>query len=290
MSWTESLDLDPGLGYALSLLVGLTIGSFLNVVIWRLPRILDAGWRRECAELLGFAAEQPTPALSLAYPPSSCPHCGHRLRIHENIPILSYLLLRGRCSACSAPIGWRYPLVEGLTALLSLMVVSEFGLSWQGAAALILTWALIALAFIDLDTQLLPDAITLPLLWLGLVLSLFGVLTDSHSAIIGAVAGYLSLWTAFQLFRLATGKEGMGYGDFKLLAMLGAWLGWQYLPQIILLAAVVGAFSGTLLILTRRHELARPLPFGPYLAAAGWVSLLWGDAINGAYLRLSGLA
>ncbi|QIK38824.1 prepilin peptidase [Caldichromatium japonicum] len=290
MSWIELLDIHPVLLGALGLLLGLIVGSFLNVVIWRLPRILDAGWRRECAELLGLAAEGPAPPLSLAYPPSTCPHCGHRIRIHENIPILSYLMLRGRCSACSSPIGIRYPLIEGLTALLTLIVVWAFGPTWPGAAALILTWTLIALAAIDLDTQLLPDAITQPMLWLGLILSLFGVFADSHSAIIGAVAGYLSLWTVFQLFRLTTGREGMGYGDFKLLAMLGAWLGWQYLPQILLLSAVVGALTGSLLILMRRHEAGRPLPFGPYLAAAGWISLMWGDAINVAYLQLSGLA
>lgn len=290
MGWGEAIESSPGLVYALGLVLGLSIGSFLNVLILRLPRMLEADWRRDCAEVLGLESSGSQERLSLAHPPSTCPHCGHRIRIHENIPILSYLILRGRCSACGSAIGMRYPLIEGLTALLTLSVIWAFGPTWQGAAALVLTWGLIALAAIDCDTQLLPDAITLPLLWLGLVLSLFGVFADSHSAIIGAVAGYLSLWTVFQLFRLATGKEGMGYGDFKLLAMLGAWLGWQHLLQIVLLSALVGALSGTLLILMRRHEMGRPIPFGPYLAAAGWVSLLWGDEINDLYLRLSGLA
>jgi leader peptidase (prepilin peptidase) / N-methyltransferase len=292
-AWLELLQTNPWLLYTSAVLLGLILGSFLNVVILRLPRMMEAGWRRDCAELLspdGTVPETDEPPLSLSKPASTCPSCGHRIRVHENIPILSYLWLRGRCSECKTRISLRYPLVEGLTALLTLMVVVQFGPTWQAAAALLLTWSLIALAVIDLDTQLLPDSITLPVLWLGLFLSLFGLFTDSRTAIIGAVAGYLSLWTVFQLFRLATGKEGMGYGDFKLLAMLGAWLGWPVLPQIILLSALVGALVGVGLILSGRHESGKPLPFGPYLAAAGWISLIWGEAINGAYLRLSGLA
>lgn len=292
-AWLELLQTNPWLLYTSAVLLGLILGSFLNVVILRLPRMMEAGWRRDCAELLGTSETVPEtaePPLSLSKPPSTCPSCGHRLRVHENIPILSYLLLRGRCSACGTQISLRYPLVEGLTALLTLMVVVQFGPTWQAAAALLLTWSLIALAVIDYDTQLLPDSLTLPVLWLGLFLSLFGLFTDSRTAIIGAVAGYLSLWVVFQLFRLATGKEGMGYGDFKLLAMLGAWLGWPALPQIILLSALVGALVGVALILSGRHESGKPLPFGPYLAAAGWISLIWGEAINSVYLRLSGLA
>ncbi|MBK1654612.1 prepilin peptidase [Allochromatium vinosum] len=292
-AWLELLQTTPWLLYTSAVLLGLILGSFLNVVILRLPRMMEAGWRRDCAELLspdGTAPETDEPPLSLSKPASTCPSCGHRIRVHENIPILSYVWLRGRCSKCKTRISLRYPLVEAFTALLTLIVVIQFGPTWQAAAALLLTWSLIALAVIDLDTQLLPDSLTLPVLWLGLFLSLFGLFTDSQSAIIGAIAGYLSLWTVFQLFRLATGKEGMGYGDFKLLALLGAWLGWPALPQIILLSALVGALVGVGLILSGRHESGKPLPFGPYLAAAGWISLIWGEAINGAYLRLSGLA
>ena len=198
-------------------------------------------------------------------------------------------MLRGRCSSCHTHISLRYPLVEALTALLTLAVALHFGMTWQLPAALVLTWALIALALIDYDTQLLPDNIVLPLLWLGLLLNAFGMFTDSQTAIIGAVAGYLSLWTVFQLFRLATGKEGMGYGDFKLLALFGAWFGWQLLPQIVLLSALTGAVLGVLLIVTGQQRREQPLPFGPFLAVAGWISLLWGDAINTAYFHLSGL-
>jgi leader peptidase (prepilin peptidase) / N-methyltransferase len=274
--------------YVLTLILGLIIGSFLNVVIYRLPRMLERSWRGECAALLGV--EQPSEeALGLAYPASRCPHCGHPIRPWENIPVLSWLLLRGRCSACAAPIGLRYPLTELAAALLALVVVAHFGPTWQAAAALPLTWALLTLGLIDLDTKLLPDVITLPLLWLGLLLSLAGLFSDPQAAILGAALGYLALWGVFHLFRLATGKEGMGYGDFKLLAMLGAWLGWQHLPQIIILSALVGASVGVLLILLRRHHYDIPIPFGPYLAAAGWISLLWGDAINRAYLLWAGL-
>jgi leader peptidase (prepilin peptidase) / N-methyltransferase len=292
MTWIDAFQHNPALLAGTAVALGLIIGSFLNVVIMRLPRMLESEWRRDCAEITGAPAEgegAAEPELSLAKPASHCPSCGHRIRPLENVPILSYLLLRGRCSACGVRISPRYPLVEGFTALLTLIVVLHFGLTWQTLAALPLTWGLIALAVIDYDTQLLPDGITLPLLWLGLILSLFGVFTDSQSAIIGAVAGYVSLWIVFQLFRLATGKEGMGFGDFKLFALFGAWLGWQYLPQIILLSALTGALLGTILIASGRHERGRPMPFGPFLAAAGWISLIWGPQINDAYLRISGL-
>ncbi|MCU0835506.1 MAG: A24 family peptidase [Chromatiaceae bacterium] len=290
MTWLDLLAEHPALLYAVTGLFALAVGSFLNVVIHRLPRMIEQAWREDCREATGAATETaPAPRLNLATPGSRCPHCGHAITALENIPILSYLLLRGRCSACSAPIGLRYPLVEAATALLSVLVVWRFGVGWEAGAALILTWGLVALAVIDFDTQLLPDAITLPLLWLGLLLSLGGWFTDSHSAILGAAFGYLSLWLVFHGFRLLTGKEGMGFGDFKLFALLGAWLGWQHLPQIILISAVAGAVIGVLLILTRGHDRQVPIPFGPYLAIAGWISLMWGEAINQAYLRWTGL-
>ncbi len=275
---------DPWLLYGLTTLVGLAVGSFLNVVVHRLPARLEYGWRGECRELLGLEAEQDPPPPGLWRPGSRCPHCGHGIRAWENIPILSWLLLRGRCAACGRPIGWHYPLVEALTALLSLLVIWRLGPTWAGAAGLGFTWALIALALIDLDTQLLPDVITLPLVWAGLLLSLKGVFTDPASAITGAAAGYLALWTVYHGFRLATGKRGMGHGDFKLLAAVGAWLGWQYLPQVILLSAFVGALVGLALILFRGHRREIPIPFGPYLAAAAWIGLLWGPEINRIYL------
>jgi leader peptidase (prepilin peptidase) / N-methyltransferase len=290
MQWINLFNANPTLFYGAALVLGLIVGSFLNVVILRLPRIMEAGWHRECAELTGRQAVSEDQVISLSRPPSHCLHCGQRIRPLENIPILSYLFLRGRCSACGTPISSRYPLIEAFTALLTLIVVMHFGLSWQTLAALLLTWGLIALAVIDYDTQLLPDSITIPLLWAGLILSLPELFTDSHSAIIGAATGYLTLWVVFHLFRLATGKEGMGYGDFKLLALFGAWFGWQSLPQIILLSTMAGAVVGILLILSGRHERGVPIPFGPFLAIAGWVCLIWGQPINDAYLRLTGLA
>lgn len=290
-AWLDVLAQNPALLYGATILLGLIVGSFLNVVILRLPRMLEDGWKRDCAELSGADAPpaDSMPRLTLSTPASTCPACGHRIRAYENIPILSYLLLRGRCSACGTTISVRYPILEGFTALLTLVVVMQFGLTWQTPAALLLTWALIALALIDFDTQLLPDSLTLPLVWLGLILSLLGLFTDAESAIIGAVAGYLSLWTVFQLFRLVTGKEGMGYGDFKLLAVFGAWLGWSFLPQIILLSAFTGAALGIALMASGRHQRGTPMPFGPFLAAAGWISLVWGQQINDVYLRVSGL-
>jgi leader peptidase (prepilin peptidase)/N-methyltransferase len=287
----DALPLSPLLLHAGALLLGLLVGSFLNVVVYRLPRRLEYQWRQECAQWLGEppagpAADRPP---GIVRPGSRCPHCGHGIRPWENIPILSYLFLRGRCSAFGGPIGLRYPFTEALTGLLTLAVVWQFGPTPAGAAALGLTWVLIALSLIDYDTQLLPDLITLPALWAGLLLSLTGLFTDPVAAILGAAAGYLSLWSVFQLFRLLTGKEGMGYGDFKLLALLGAWLGWQHLLQIVMLSAVVGALTGLALILTLGRDRNLPIPFGPYLAAAGWISLLWGDGINRAYLLWAGL-
>lgn len=271
--------------------LGLLVGSFLNVVILRLPRMLEQGWLQQARETLGQAepATEESP-ISLVRPASHCPNCGHRIRPWENIPVISWLLLRGRCSNCGKAISIRYPLVELLTAVLSAVVAWQFGWGMELAAGLLLTWLLVALSGIDIDTQLLPDAITLPGLWLGLALSLVPVFVDPAEAILGAMAGYLSLWVVYQGFRLATGKEGMGYGDFKLLALLGAWLGWSALPVIILLSALVGAVAGILMIVTLGRDRQLPIPFGPYLAGAGWLALLWQDALVGAYLRWSGLS
>jgi len=270
-------------------LLGLCVGSFLNVVIHRLPKMMEQEWREQCAELCGENCKNPSSTvekLSLAHPRSRCPGCGHAIRAHENIPLLSYLLLRGRCSACGQQISLRYPLVELLSGLLSAAAAWHFGSTWQTAGALILLWALIALTMIDLDTQLLPDSITLPLLWLGLLINLHGHFVSLEAAVVGAIAGYLSLWSVFWLFKLATGKEGMGYGDFKLLAALGAWLGWSMLPTIVLLSSLVGACVGIGLILFARHGRNVPIPFGPYLAAAGVIALFWGEKINRTYLGL----
>jgi len=271
-----------------ALLFGLLVGSFLNVVIHRLPRMLERDWQEQCAELRG-ETPTPPPSYNLLKPDSTCPTCDHRIRAWENIPLLSYLLLRGRCSQCGSAIGLRYPLVELTSGLLSVLVAWHFGPTPQALAALLLLWALLALTFIDYDTQLLPDQITLPLLWLGLLLNIDGLFVDLTTAVIGAAAGYLVLWSVFHLFRLLTGKEGMGFGDFKLLAMLGAWLGWQLLPQIVLVSSLVGAVTGVALILFRGRERSHPIPFGPYLAAAGLIALLWGPQINAGYLRLAGL-
>jgi leader peptidase (prepilin peptidase)/N-methyltransferase len=282
-------------------LFSLMIGSFLNVVILRLPVMMERQWRRQCAEYLAGspdtnigtkngAAQAHEERINLATPRSRCPHCGHAISALENIPLLSYLVLRGRCSSCGAGISARYPLIEAATAALSMVVAWHFGFSWEAAAALILTWALIALSAIDYDHHLLPDSITLPLLWLGLVLSLFKLFTSSHDAIIGALAGYLSLWGVYWLFKLLTGKEGMGYGDFKLLAALGAWAGWTYLLPIVLLSSLVGAVVGIALVLLRGRDRSVPIPFGPYLATAGWITLLWGRDIVDAYWGWMGLA
>lgn len=267
-------------------LLGLCIGSFLNVVIHRLPKMMEREWQVQCAELRGETLPDEEP-LTLARPGSRCPACGHRISALENIPIISYLLiLKGKCAGCSAPISARYPIIETLTALLSAYTVWHFGPTIQAAGALLLVWALISLAMIDFDTQLLPDAITLPLLWLGLAFNLGTTYTDLATSVIGAMAGYLALWSVFWLFKLATGKEGMGYGDFKLLAALGAWLGWQMLPTIILLSSVVGASVGIALIVFGRHGRNIPIPFGPYLAAAGGIALFWGPELTEGYLGM----
>ncbi len=271
-------------------LLGLVFGSFLNVVIYRLPIMLERDWREQCRTL--FSADQApgdegrTP-FNLIVPRSGCPHCGHRITAWENIPLLSFLWQKGRCTECGVAIPWRYPVVELLSALLAATVIWRLGLTLPGIAAVGLTWGLIALASIDIEHQLLPDPLTLPLLWAGLILNLFATFTSLQSAVIGAVAGYLFLWILFQSFRLLTGKEGMGYGDFKLYALFGAWLGWQQLPLLILLASLVGAIVGLGAIVLRGRERHLPIPFGPFLCAAGWIALLWGDDITRSYLRLA---
>ena len=298
MAIIELLSTSPGLYLCAVALLGLTVGSFLNVVIYRLPIMMEREWRSHCLALdeangpmEGETAnpEQVAEKFNLSTPRSRCPHCGHAITALENIPVLSYLWLRGRCSDCGAKISLRYPLIEAITALLSVLVAWNFGFSWPALAGLFFTWALIALTMIDFDHHLLPDSITLPFLWLGLGLSLWVVFVDPASAIIGALAGYLSLWLVYWGFKLLTGKEGMGYGDFKLLAMLGAWMGWKMLPVIILLSSAVGAVVGIALILFRGRDRNIPIPFGPYLAAAGWIALLWGEDLINGYLRLAGL-
>ncbi|MFT3906031.1 MAG: A24 family peptidase [Steroidobacteraceae bacterium] len=330
----ELLALHPGLGIALAGVLGLLIGSFLNVVIHRLPKMLEREWRAQCAELgaelgagpgiepgaeptagsaaRGAPATGPAPPYNLVTPRSACPHCQAPIKAHQNIPVVSWLLLGRRCAACHAPISVRYPLIELLSGVLSALVVWKFGFGWPALAALCITWVLIALTVIDLDHQLLPDNLTLPLLWAGLLASLAASATAApaldgfaaaaalvtaptttlslpvrpEAAIIGAAVGYLSLWSVYQLFKLATGKEGMGYGDFKLLAALGAWLGYRMLLPIILISACVGALSGILLIVTGRQARGQPIPFGPFLAAAGWVAMMWGPELVQSYFGL----
>jgi leader peptidase (prepilin peptidase)/N-methyltransferase len=271
------------------LLMGLLVGSFLNVVIYRLPLILMRQWGRDCQEHLKLPVEEGE-KLSLAFPASSCPSCGAAIRPWQNIPVISYLLLGGKCASCKTRIPLRYPFVELLTGLLTALALWQFGFNLQGIAAVIFLWFMIALTFIDLDHHLLPDNMTLPLLWIGLLLNTQSIFTDPLSAIYGAVAGYLVLWGVYHLFRLLTGKEGMGYGDFKLLAAFGAWFGWQLLPQIIIISSLAGALIGITLILLRRHEQGKPIPFGPYLTIAGAVALFFGQPINHWYLSLTGLA
>lgn len=280
----------PALFVALAGILGLLVGSFLNVVIHRLPKMMENEWREQCAELSapidqapGHLAQKPT--YNLVLPRSACPSCGHRISALENIPVVSYLALGGRCRGCKSKISARYPIVEAMTGLLSGLVAWHFGFGIAGLSALILLWGMIALTFIDADTQLLPDSITLPLLWLGLIVNSNSTFTDLRSAVLGAVFGYLALWSVYWLFKLATKKEGMGYGDFKLLAAIGAWLGWQVLPLVILLSSVVGAVIGIALIVLARMGRNIPLPFGPYLAMAGFIALLWGKPIMDSYLQ-----
>jgi leader peptidase (prepilin peptidase)/N-methyltransferase len=284
----------PLVFYSFAFLLALIVGSFLNVVIYRLPVMMERDWRAQCDEIAATpGADLPEGRFDLVAPRSGCPHCGHQITAMQNIPLLSYLMLGGKCAGCKATISPRYPAVELLTAVLSAVVAWRFGFGWEAAAGIGLTWMLIAISAIDIDHQIIPDSMSLPLIWGGLSLSLFSPMAGADmlfiepaTAIAGALAGYLSLWSIYHLFRLVTGKEGMGYGDFKLLAALGAWLGWQMLPLIILLSAVVGAVSGIMLIVFRRHERSVPIPFGPYLAAAGWIAMLWGPRIMASYLDL----
>lgn len=285
----------PGALFLVAGLVGLIVGSFLNVVAYRVPVMMGRAWRKQCAELQAEELPEPPHAVgkpfNLFTPRSACPQCGGAVAAHHNIPVLSFLLLRGRCAHCQARISLRYPVIESLAALLSLIVAWNFGATWQMLFALPITWALLVLAVIDFDHKLLPDSITLPLLWAGLLLSLIRidggvVFTDVTSSVSGAAAGYLSLWSVSQVFKWVTGKEGMGYGDFKLLAALGAWLGWQLLPLVILLSATVGAIIGTAMILLGGTSRETPIPFGPYLATAGWIALLWGEELTAMYLQL----
>ena len=285
----ELLYSEPALFTGLVFLFALLVGSFLNVVIHRLPKMMEAEWHEQCAELRGEAMPQASHAegntpYNLLLPRSACPQCGHQITALENIPLLSWLWLRGRCSACAAPISARYPQVELLTALLSAAAAWKWGVSVQTLGALFLIWTLVALAFIDLDTTLLPDSLTLPLLWTGVLFNLGGYFASLPDAVIGAMAGYLLLWSVYWLFKLVTGKEGMGYGDFKLLAAIGAWLGWQMLPVTLLLSSVVGAVIGIAMIVLVKHDRRVPIPFGPYLAGGGLVALFFGTDLTQAYL------
>lgn len=282
----ELLSAYPAAAAAVAGLFGLLVGSFLNVVILRVPPRMQWQWEQDSREMLGLplSAEPAPPGIVVSR--SQCPQCGHAISWWENIPLLSYALLRGRCRGCGTGISWQYPFVELLTGVLFAVVVWRFGVGVESLAALVFTGILVAASGIDLRTTLLPDSLTLPLLWLGLLLSLGTVFIAPSAAILGAAAGYLSLWAVYWLFKLVTGKEGMGYGDFKLLAALGAWLGWPMLPLIILLSSLVGAICGILMIILARHGRQVPIPFGPYLAAAGVIALFWGEAINRHYLGL----
>jgi leader peptidase (prepilin peptidase)/N-methyltransferase len=281
------LSASPETFIAICVVLGLIVGSFLNVVIHRLPKMLERQWRSECAALneeSGAIGAAPDAPYNLAVPHSSCPACSHRITALENIPLISYAWLRGKCSACKAPISLRYPAVEALAGILAGYIAWRYGITAQTAGALIFTWACIALAFIDLDTQYLPDNITLPLLWAGLLFNLDDTFATLPAAVVGAVVGYGILWSVFWAFKLATGKEGMGYGDFKLLAAIGAWLGWEMLPLVILLSSFVGAAVGVAMIVFVKHRRETPIPFGPYLAAAGLIALFWGEPMMRYYL------
>jgi len=285
MSFLSLLQDSPTFFASCMTILGLMVGSFLNVVIYRLPEMMKRSWLQQCAERQGEAVKA-SPPFNLFTPRSTCIHCGHKITAWENIPIISYLILRGRCSKCHARISPRYPIVEALTALVSGFVAWHYGFGFVAIAALIFVWALIALAVIDLNTQFLPDDITLPLLWIGLLININQGFTDIQSAVIGAIAGYLSLWSIYWCFKLITGKEGMGYGDFKLLAAIGAWLGWKMLPVVILLSSLVGASVGIGLILAAKLHRNIPIPFGPYLVGGAVIALFWGKELIHTYLGL----
>ncbi|MCP5244765.1 MAG: prepilin peptidase [Burkholderiales bacterium] len=285
MSLITQLQQSPSFLITFTTIIGLMVGSFLNVVIYRLPKMMERSWHQQCAEFRGEPVES-LPTFNIVTPRSACPLCHHKIAFWENIPIFSYLVLRGRCVECHAPISFRYPLVEIITGMMSGFIAWHFGFGFLMIAALIFVWALIALAAIDIDTQLLPDDITLPLMWLGLLYNMHDGFTNLQSAVIGAVAGYLSLWIIYWIFKLATGKEGMGYGDFKLLAAIGAWLGWSLLPLVILLSSLVGAVVGVGLIIAAKLNKSVMIPFGPYLAGGALIALFWGQEINHAYFGL----
>lgn len=290
MTYIELFETYPLLLISGAVILGLLVGSFLNVVIYRLPVMMEKEWTSECRLILELDdSPQEQPTFNLAQPNSHCPNCKHEIKPWQNIPVFSYAWLKGKCGNCSTPISLRYPLIEALTGLMSGIIVWQLGFTPLALAGLFFTWALISLTMIDADTKLLPDQITLPLLWLGLLINLLGFNVDLQSAVLGAIFGYLSLWSVYWAFKLLTGKEGMGYGDFKLLAALGAWMGWQALPVIILLSSLVGAILGILILTLNKQGKDTALPFGPYLAAAGWITFLWGDQITAAYLQYAGL-
>lgn len=276
---------------ALVIVIGLLVGSFLNVVIYRLPVMMEREWKSECKLILDPDSpdEEPAEPFNLAFPNSHCPNCDAPIRAWQNITVISYVLLRGQCANCKVSISARYPIIEAVTALMSAIIAWQLGASLEMLAALFFTWSLIALTMIDADHKLLPDQITLPLLWAGLLLNSFSLFVPLYDAVWGAIGGYLSLWSVYWLFKILTGKDGMGYGDFKLLAALGAWLGWQSLLVIILLSSLVGAIVGSIILLANKQGRNTAIPFGPYLAAAGWIAFLWGDQIIDAYLRFSGI-
>lgn len=285
MSLLDLLAASPALFISTCTLLGLMVGSFLNVVIHRLPKMLERGWQQQCAELRGETASQ-NPPYNLMVPRSACPHCQHAISAWENIPVVSFLYLRGKCRGCGTAISPRYPVIEAISGLLCGFAAFHFGFGLATVGAMILIWALICLTMIDFDTQLLPDDITLPLIWCGLLFNLYGSYVTLQDAFLGALFGYLSLWAVYWLFKLATGKEGMGYGDFKLLAALGAWLGWQLLPLVIILSSLVGAIVGITLIVAVKHGRDIPIPFGPYLAGGGLIALFWGQTLTQNYLQL----
>ena len=302
-NFTLALTIYPAFGIVLTLILGAIVGSFLNVVNYRLPIMMQREDEQACEAYIASRHDiesfkntgltedsviekyESQPKFNLAYPASSCPHCSHKIRAWENIPIISYLLLKGRCSQCKTPISIEYPLVELLCALLTLGCFLTFGATLQCLAAMLLCWCFLSLSMIDIKTQLLPDNMTLPFIWLGLIVNYFGFFTDFHSAFWGAIAGYLSLWMVYWVFKLTTGKEGMGYGDFKLLSLIGAWLGWQYLPLVILMSSVVGVIIGIIMLSLKGLKLSTQIPFGPYLAISGWIMLMWGEILYQHYLN-----
>lgn len=294
MTLLSVLESSDSLLFSVCLVLGLFVGSFLNVVVYRLPIMMERGWRQECREFLELSDDSSPDKsdekpFNLAVPRSACPSCGSLIKAWQNIPVLSWLFLRGKCHSCKAKISAEYPMVELLTGIMSVAIAYKFGVSLQTCFALLFTWTLICLALIDFHTTLLPDSITLPLMWLGLLISLVPLFVDTHQALIGAAAGYLSLWLVFQSFKLITGKEGMGFGDFKLLAALGAWLGFTQLPLVILLSSLTGAIIGITMMVAFKHHRDKPIPFGPYLAIAGWIAFMWGDSLVTWYYQQLGI-